>query len=170
MNTAKTLPEAIHQSRPFESVQHEALLTLTWAHDRLSSRANRPICEAGLSRAQYNVLRILRGSPEGLQTHQVVERLVTRAPNMTRLVDKMETKGLIRRVRSEADRRVVQLRITPAGLHLLRELDLPVGEAMVAAMSGLEKSELELVITLLTKLTGNLQSSQFPHAQEVTES
>ncbi|MGW8320053.1 MAG: MarR family winged helix-turn-helix transcriptional regulator, partial [Thermodesulfobacteriota bacterium] len=66
---------------------------------------------------------------------------------------------LIRRIRSEADRRVVQLRITPAGTDLLRELDPPIGEAVAEAMGGLEEPELELVIALLTKLTSNLQSS-----------
>jgi len=170
MSNGMSLRDAIRQTRPFESLQLEAILTLAWAHDRLSHQVNQPLCEFGLSRAQYNVLRILRGSPEGLQTYQVVERLVTRAPNITRLVDKLETKGLLKRIRSKADRRVVQLRITPAGLDLLRQMDQPIGEAVAEAMRGLEEADLRQVIKLLTKLVSVMQSSTPPCPLEVSES
>jgi DNA-binding MarR family transcriptional regulator len=165
MNAAKTLREAIRQTRPFESLHVEALVTLAWAFDRLSHETNRPLCDAGLSPPQYNVLRILRGTPEGLQTHQVVERLVTRAPNITRLVDKLEAKGLLRRQRSRDDRRVVHLRITPAGLELLRELDGPLERAITKALGGLDEDGLRRLIALLTQLAGTLESTT-PSSQE----
>jgi len=164
-----TLYQAIHQTRPFDSLPVEALVTLAWAFDRVSHQANAPLCEAGLSPAQYNVLRILRGTPEGLQTHQVVERLVTRAPNMTRLVDKLEAKGLLSRHRSRADRRVVRLRITSAGLELLGKLEQPVEAATREAMDGLDEPDQRRLIDLLTNLAGNLESST-PFPQEVSES
>jgi DNA-binding MarR family transcriptional regulator len=83
----------------------------------------------GLSQAQYNVLRILRGAgPRGLSCREICERMITRDPDMTRLLDRMEERGLVARERQQIDRRVVTTRVTPAGLKLLKSLDHPVRE------------------------------------------
>ncbi|HVS74054.1 MAG TPA: MarR family transcriptional regulator [Candidatus Acidoferrales bacterium] len=83
----------------------------------------------GLSQAQYNVLRILRGAgPRGLSCREIGERMITRDPDMTRLLDRMEERGLVARERQQIDRRVVTTRVTPAGLKLLKSLDHPVRE------------------------------------------
>ena len=81
---------------------------------------------ADLSPAQYNVLRILRGSPDGLTCGEVANRMITRDPDITRLFDRVEKRGLISRARDDKDRRVVLTRIAPEGLELLATLDGPV--------------------------------------------
>jgi DNA-binding MarR family transcriptional regulator len=83
--------------------------------------------EPGLTGTQYNVLRILRGAePEGLPCKGIGDRMISHDPDMTRLLDRMEKRGLITRARQSHDRRVVKTRITPAGLEILRQLDAPV--------------------------------------------
>ena len=153
-----SIREAIQQQKPFDSLQTEVMLTLMRTTDLLVERSHRPICGAGLTSSQYNVLRILRGAGEaGLQTYQVAERLVTRAPNITRLVDKLETKGFINRRRSDQDRRVVQLRITDAGIALLAELDDPVASATKEALLGLGEPELKELCQSLNRLRKSVE-------------
>ena len=158
-----SIRDAIQQNKPFDSLQTEVLLTLMRTADALVERSHRPLCEAGLTGAQYNVLRILRGAgEEGLQTYQVAERLVTRAPNITRLVDKLEAKGLINRRRSVEDRRVVQLRITDAGMALLAELDAPVMAATKEALLGLGENELRELCHSLNRLRKPIEAEAAP--------
>lgn len=153
---AKTLREALRQTKPYRSVEVEAFLTLRWARDRVERAAQLPLRSAELTLPQYNVLRILRGSPEGLQTQEVGDRLVAKAPNITRLVDKLERKQFLRRVRSDADRRVVTLMITEGGLRELESLEDPLDGAIIQAMSGLSASDLKTLIELLNRLGGSL--------------
>lgn len=151
--TSTSLRKAIRQEQPFASPQVEALLTLMRATDRVGERVERPFAEAGISGAQYNVLRILRGAGEsGIQTYDVAERLVKRAPNITRLVDKLEAKDLLRRKRCDKDRRVVWLFLTPAGAELLDGLDAPLTQATHEAMAALSANELRELTGLLNKL------------------
>ena len=82
-----------------------------------------------LSSNQYNVLRILRGSPGGLPCGEIASRMITRDPDITRLLDRLEKRGLISRCRETKDRRMVMARITPDGLKLLGRMDEPVEEA-----------------------------------------
>src|SRR5437764_13295915 len=94
------------------------------------SRAFVPILKAeDLSSNQYNVLRILRGAPEGLPCGEIGSRMITRDPDITRLLDRLEKRGLISRCRETKDRRMVLTRISPQGLKLLARLDEPVQEA-----------------------------------------
>lgn len=158
MSDGVDIARTIRQERPFDSVQTEVLMTLIRATDRVTERANAPLRARGLTVPQYNVLRILRGSPDGLQTHQVVDRLVTRAPNITRVVDKLERKGLLTRCRSRSDRRVIGLRITPAGLRLLAELDEPMAASIREAMGGLDESELRELCVRLNRLRRPLET------------
>jgi DNA-binding MarR family transcriptional regulator len=149
-----SLRESIQQTRPFESKETEAILTLIWAQDRVLERALEPLGPTELSLAQYNVLRILRGSPEGLETRQVCDRLIARAPNLTRLVDKLEAKGYLRRRRDQTDRRVIHLVITPEGLRHLESLDQPMAESTRRAMSALSARDLDTLIRLLNRMAG----------------
>lgn len=138
-----SIRDVIRQRKPFDSLQTEVLLTMLRTMDLVLERSHRPICDRGVTSAQYNVLRTLRGAgATGLHTYEVAERLVTRAPNITRLVDKLERKGLLDRRRSDEDRRVVQLHITDAGLDLLAELDAPVAESTKHALEGLDEAGL----------------------------
>jgi DNA-binding MarR family transcriptional regulator len=98
------------------------------AADSLSQDAEQLLKAAGLTGAQYNVLRILRGAePEGLPCNGIGERMISRDPDMTRLLDRMEKRDWITRERQKDDRRVVKTRITGEGLSLLKKLDQPVG-------------------------------------------
>jgi DNA-binding MarR family transcriptional regulator len=97
--------------------------------DSLSQEAERLIKTGGLTPAQYNVLRILRGAePDGLLCRGISQRMISRDPDITRLLDRMEAHQLITRERQKQDRRVIKTRITPDGLKLLKKLDLPVHE------------------------------------------
>ena len=101
---------------------------------------------------QYNVLRILRGAePDGLPTLTIAERMIERTPGITRMIDRLEAKGLVAREVRPHDRRCVYCRITQKGLGLLELLDGPVEEANRAAFRGLSAAELEQLVALLVK-------------------
>ena len=109
--------------------REEALfLDLLRTCDLLSRRPAQLLKTEDLSATQYNVLRILRGSPEGLPCGEIAARMITRDPDVTRLLDRMEKRGLISRSRDNKDRRTVIGRITPEGLKLLVRLDEPIQE------------------------------------------
>lgn len=151
--TAVTLQPELKQSRPFRNPAQESLLSLFRTGSVLRARLAPPILCRGVSLEQYNVLRILRGSePHGLPTLDIAARLIDPAPAITRLVDKLESKKLVRRERSAQDRRQVWCRITATGLHLLAGLDGPVGEAEDAAMANLSAAEQRRLTALLAKL------------------
>ena len=101
---------------------------------------------------QYNVLRILRGAgQEGLPTLQIAERMIEHAPGITRLLDRLEAKKLVRRERPSGNRRQVLCYVTKAGLDLVRELDGPMQEQAVEALRSLKKSEIDELIRLLER-------------------
>jgi len=102
-----------------------------------------------LSANQYNVLRILRGSPDGLPCGEIASRMITRDPDITRLLDRLEKRNLISRRRETKDRRMVMARITPDGLKLLARLDQPVEEAHRLQLGHLGRERLRALTTLL---------------------
>lgn len=107
----------------------------------------------GITGQQYNVLRILRGAePDGLPTLTVAERMIERAPGVTRMMDRLEAKGLVTRERWEDDRRSVHCRITKRGLDLLEELDRPVEEIGRVAFATLSQGEVAQLVTLLERV------------------
>ncbi len=108
------------------------------------------VLKAGqLSATQYNVLRILRGTPEGLPCGEIGARMITRDPDITRLLDRLEARQLISRCRETEDRRMVMARITPEGLDLLAGLDEPVVEAHLRQLGHLGKNRLKTLTELL---------------------
>jgi DNA-binding MarR family transcriptional regulator len=116
------LRNRIQQTR-FESEAQEALLNVLVAADHLRARTERLCSEFGLSASQYNVLRILRGvHPEGHPRCEIARRMIERAPDVTRLIDRLEKRGWVERDRSERDRRLSISRITAAGLELLERI------------------------------------------------
>jgi DNA-binding MarR family transcriptional regulator len=103
-----------------------------------------------LSHSQYNVLRILRGAgAEGLACREIAARMITRDPDITRLLDRLERRGLVARTRDEKDRRVVMVRITPAGLRILMQLDEPIEEVDRRLLEHLGERRLRSLIQLL---------------------
>ncbi len=118
------LQREIRQSRPFRSVYHEAFLSVLKTADCFRRAVAGLLAPYGITPQQYNVLRILRGAePEGLPTLAIAERLIEATPGVTRLVDRLEAKRLIRRIRSGTDRRQVVCRVTAEGLRLLARID-----------------------------------------------
>ena len=103
-----------------------------------------------LSATQYNVLRILRGSPEGLACGEIASRMITRDPDVTRLLDRLEKRGLISRRRESKDRRTVMARITADGLKLLTRLDEPVQSAHRKQLGHLGRQRLRALTELLS--------------------
>jgi DNA-binding MarR family transcriptional regulator len=101
---------------------------------------------------QYNVLRILRGSGEPVPTLEIGERLIEQTPGVTRLIDRLEAKGLVERYRSQVDRRVVGCSISREGLRLLEELDPLMEEADLAPMESLSEGEQKLLVALLERV------------------
>jgi DNA-binding MarR family transcriptional regulator len=118
--------------------------------DRVRRRLSATIEPSGITLQQYNVLRILRGAgSDGLPTLEVGERMIEQAPGITRLLDRLEKKGLVARGRSSRDRRQVFCRILPAGLRLLEKLDSPVDQADDACLAMLSRAELGRLLRLL---------------------
>ena len=110
-------------------VQDRIFVALLQTADALSQEAEQFMKAAGLTGTQYNVLRILRGAgPEGLPCRGIGDRMISHDPDMTRLLDRMEKRGMITRERQTDDRRVVKTRITARALGLLKTLDHPVHE------------------------------------------
>ncbi|GIW52002.1 MAG: MarR family transcriptional regulator [Gemmatimonadales bacterium] len=155
------LPGEIQQRRPFRSRAEEALLALLRTTDRVRSALGRVIESYGITPQQYNVLRILRGAePEGLRTLAITERLIERAPGITRMIDRLEAKGLVGRERRGEDRRCVHVRITAKGLKLLEALDDPVDRADREAFSCLSRQELATLISLLDRVRHHNETLQ----------
>lgn len=151
----RTLREEIRQSKPFQSPAQEAILALYRTTDQLQRRFSKLVEPHGISLQQYNVLRILRGAGEtGLPTLDVADRMIEQTPGVTRLLDKLESKKLVRRERRSDDRRQVMCWITQEGLELLRALDRPVAAAGIHAMQPLASSEQRLLIRMLARVRG----------------
>jgi len=118
--------------------------------DRLAQDADLLIKSHGLTATQYNVLRILRGAgPDGLPCQRIGDRMISRDPDMTRLLDRMEKGQLITRERQTNDRRVIKTRITPTGLDLLKKLDSPVDELHKKQFRHLSASKLKALAEAL---------------------
>jgi DNA-binding MarR family transcriptional regulator len=121
--------------------------------DTLGQQAEQLLKASGLSATQYNVLRILRGAePQGLPCSAVGERMISHDPDMTRLLDRMEKRGLITRARQTDDRRVVKTRISSAGLAALKTLDAPVREMHQRQFQHMSAARLKTLSNILREL------------------
>lgn len=135
---------------PLAGLEERAYLALLRTADRLGGRMAEWLKPHGLSPTQYNALRILRGAgPEGLPCSEVGARMISRDSDITRLVDRLEKRGLVARSRGKKDRRVVRATITKAGMELLRRLDRPVSEFVREMMGSLDGRSLQELVQLL---------------------
>lgn len=157
----QSVQEAIRQTQPFRSSRHEAMIGLLLTAQELSRPMQELLAERdGLTLQQYNVLRILRGSKGiGLPTLEIGERMIERTPGVTRLIDRLEKKGLVRRERSSKDRRQVFCHLTEEGDELLTELDGPVDTLDETLMRGLQDREVRSLIELLDRLRHHARTS-----------
>jgi len=145
----------IKQRKPFVSLEAEVYLNLQRTADALARKEAAVLKPFGLSATQYNVLRILRGAGKaGLPCGEIGERMITRDPDITRLLDRMEKRGLLQRARDSKDRRVVIARILRRGLDLLDELDAPLVGLQKTLLKGLKAEELRTLSELLERARG----------------
>jgi DNA-binding MarR family transcriptional regulator len=140
----------LKQTKPFGSLEEEAYLNIM----RTSNTLNQGIAELlrghDLTQAQYNVLRILRGAGEsGLNASEIAGRMISRDPDVTRLVDRLEKRGLVDRWRCSEDRRVVWTRISQTGLDLINPIDAPLNELHRRLLSHVSQEKLQTLIGLL---------------------
>jgi DNA-binding MarR family transcriptional regulator len=137
---------------PETPLEAQVFVSLLRTADALARGAEALLKPSGLSATQYNVLRILRGAgAEGLACREVGGRMISRDPDITRLLDRMETRGLIARARGDEDRRVVRTRITAEGLRVLGELDAHVQELHRRQLRHLPAKELRQLSRLLER-------------------
>jgi DNA-binding MarR family transcriptional regulator len=134
-------------------LEDQTFIALQKTADALGQEAGRLLKANGLTGAQYNVLRILRGAePAGLACNDISERMISHDPDMTRLLDRMEKRGMITRQRQTDDRRVVKTRITSDGLGILKHLDQPVRDLHKRQFRRLPAPRLKVLAELLEEI------------------
>jgi DNA-binding MarR family transcriptional regulator len=145
--------EEIQQRRPFSSSAEEGVVALVRTADLLRRALTEVVEPYGITLQQYNVLRILRGAgDEGLPTLEIAERMIEHAPGVTRLLDRLQAKALVRRQRSADDRRQIRCWITPPGLALLDRLETAMQDSARQFMSPLAPAELRVFLDSLDRL------------------
>lgn len=159
MSVRGTLLQELQQKKPFRSLSQEAALGLLRTADQMKRRFDAVLHPYGITQQQYNVLRILRGAGgEGLPTLSIAERMVERAPGITRLIDRLLKKDLVSRERAACDRRQVVCRITGQGLALLADLDEPMNTLDENSLTMLNRDEQEVLIELLDRIRSEMNS------------
>jgi DNA-binding MarR family transcriptional regulator len=153
-----TLRKEIKQAKAWSSREEEVFLNLLRTADALSRGEGAVLKSANLSPNQYNALRILRGAgPGGVTCSEIGDRLIERDPDITRLIDKLEERGLMQRTRDARDRRVYRNAITPAGLELLASLDEPLGAIHKKQMGHMSEEKLATLISLLEEARSRME-------------
>jgi len=147
---SRGLQAELKQKIPFSSREAEVYLSLLRTTDALQTQVEAQLKEFCLTGTQYNALRILRGAgPEGLPCREIGERMITRDPDITRLLDRLEDRGFVQRTRARHDRRVIYGKITAAGLKLLREMDGPLEKFGREMLRHVGQDKLKQLIELL---------------------
>jgi len=150
-------PQRSRAGRTFDSPEQEVFLSLWRTYDRLRALEEELFGQHDLNPQQYNALRLLAAAhPETLRTLDLAGRLISRAPDITRLLDKLERRGLVARDRPAENRRVVHIGITEAGLALLRQLRRPLRACHARQLGHLSPRELEGLKSLL-------RAARLPH-------
>jgi DNA-binding MarR family transcriptional regulator len=145
-----TIRDEIRQTKPFASAADEAVVTLLGTADRVRTMLSAVTGAHDVTLQQYNVLRILRGAgPEGLPTLDIAARMIEHSPGITRLLDRLEARGLVRRVRCPQDRRQVLGHATEKARRLLAAVDGPVAEAGRELLAPLDAARTAELIGLL---------------------
>ncbi len=141
----------------FDSLEQQAFLELWRTYDRLKVEEELVFVDFGISSQQYNALRLLKAVyPAGLAVSALGHRLISRAPDMTRLLDRLEHRGWVERLRREENRRVVEVTITGEGKRLLQLLDEPIRQCHLRQLGHLDGD-------LLRQLIGLLKAARRPH-------
>jgi DNA-binding MarR family transcriptional regulator len=148
-----TIRAEIKQGRPFAGPAEEFVVTLLRTADHVRGALSTVVEPRGATLQQYNVLRILRGAgTAGLPTLEIAARMIETSPGITRLLDRLEAKGLVRRERCPEDHRQVLCRTTAAALELLSALDAPMAAAAAQATGSLDARRMKQLVRLLDKV------------------
>ena len=150
---ADLLRQEIKQIKPFDNLANEAFLNLQRTSDFLTRKLADTLKPFGITPPQYNVLRILRGAEtSGLINREIGERMLTFVPDVTRMIDRLESRNLVCRERGIEDRRLVTVCITKEGLNLLSDLQGILENFLKNLLGGCDDEELEKLIEMLEKL------------------
>jgi DNA-binding MarR family transcriptional regulator len=148
-----TIQEEIKQTRPFERLEEEALVSVARTSSLLDRALAAMLKPFDITPTQYNILRILRGSKDtGLCRHEIASRMIAQVPDVTRLLDRMEEAELIKRTRGTDDRRVVRTEITEKGVEVLDKVSKPLAEWHTQFAKNLGSEELRELVKLLDKV------------------
>jgi DNA-binding MarR family transcriptional regulator len=149
-----------NDSQPrFDSVLQEVYLNLWRTYDRLRAIEDELFARYELTAQQYNVLRLLKAARDAVPTLALGDRLVSRAPDVTRMIDRLEIRGLVTREKQAGDRRVVRVRITDAGSKLLADIADPLAECHARQLGHLNDADLK-------RLSALLREARQPHEPE----
>jgi DNA-binding MarR family transcriptional regulator len=152
---AKSLQGELKQKVPFTSREQEAYLSLLRTIGALQAQVEARLKDFALTGTQYNALRILRGAGlEGLPCREIGERMITHDPDITRLLNRLEKRGLVERIRAMHDHRIIYGKITAAGLKLLREMDGPIDKHGREMLRHVGQEKLRQLIELLELVRG----------------
>ena len=157
---ASRLQRELKKQRPFDSPEQEALLNLVRTNDQLQIHFTRLFRQFGLTPAQYNVLRILRGAGQPLPILEIAARMITVVPGITGLVDRLEEAGWVGRLRCKEDRRVIHVDLTEKARTLVAKLDEPVVGLHKELLGHMTRDELAQLNRLLEKARQNLDSGE----------
>jgi len=147
------LRDEIKQTKPFSGLEQEALLNIRRTSGYIEHVFQQILKRHGLTEPQYNVLRILRGAgPDGLRCAEIGERMITRDPDITRLLDRLQRQRLVERKRDLSDRRVIRARISAAGTEILRELDPVVETSGISVLQHMSRARIDLLIDLMEEV------------------
>lgn len=161
------LAAEIGKTGPFESLEQEVFLNCWRTTDWLMRSTWALLKGADLSPTLYNVLRILRGvGSQGISCQDIAQRMITRDPDLTRLLDRLEKRHLVARHRQQRDRRVVKATITEAGLAVLAQLDDPMRQMHLRQLGHLGKQRLTQLLQLLEEVRGQPVADGAPPAEE----
>lgn len=151
------LQKELKQQKPFGSLEQEVVLNVMRTAGALRKGIAEVLKPFDLSAPQYNILRILRGATEqdGIPCTEIGDRLVSRDPDVTRLLDRLEVRALVARGRSATDRRVVNARITRKGQDLVNELDGPMANVHASQLGHMKRKDLRALVDLLEEARGD---------------
>lgn len=143
------LQSELKKRRPFDSVEQEAMLSILRTSDLLENRVARLLREYELTPSQYNAMRIMRGEGVPMPCLEVADRMIQVAPAITRVIDQLLRRELIKKTQSEQDRRVFLVELTASGKSLLRKLDTPILELHQSLLGHVPKKVLKSLVQVL---------------------
>lgn len=154
-----TIYKEIKQEKPLTK-EAEFFLTLLRTSDFLRDRTEKALKRWGISPEQFNILRILRGTPQGLPTLEVGARMVSRGCNISRLVNKLVAKGCVIRERVKNDRRIIVLMITEKGMRVLKGAAPHIDSAVRSALNGMSAKQMGFAVELLDRVRARISASK----------